>query len=353
MSLPFVTTEIPKEIIITLATLAGSFVIYQLLFFLLSQWTKKKQRFIPTLLKEDIYYPGLFLIICISLWVTLQLAVNHLSREAFTNLRHAIIIASICSWAFIVSRLVSVTGKISLRRFVADDSINYSHRKARTKFELIQRILNVLIMFATVALILMTFKSVRQIGGTLLASAGVLGLILGFAAQKSLGTLFAGVQIAISQPIRIGDIVVVEGQYGTIGEITLTYVVVNTWDGRRLVVPINFFLEKSFENWTRTSPDIIGKVTIHADYSLPVDDVRNEFNRLVKESKLWDRRSSGFVVLSAGERTIELRGTMSAKDSGDAFDLECYLRERLIAYIRDRYPGCLPKQRLDRVNENS
>jgi hypothetical protein len=116
-------------------------------------------------------------------------------------------------------------------------------------------------------------------------------------------------------------------------------------------VPINFFLEKSFENWTRASSDIIGKVKIHADYSLPVEDVRAEFDRLVKASPLWDKRSASFVVLSAGERTIELRGTVSARDSGAAFNLECYLRERLIAYIRDKYPDCLPKQRLDQVGE--
>ena len=144
---------------------------------------------------------------------------------------------------------------------------------------------------------------------------------------------------------------VVEGHYGTIGEITLTYIVLNTWDGRRLVIPIHFFLEKSFENWTRRSPDIIGKVTLHADYSLPVEKVRNEFMRLVSESKLWDGRTCGLVVLSATDRTIELRGIMSARNSGDAFELECFLREQLIGYIRNHYPECLPKQRMEQIGE--
>jgi len=193
----------------------------------------------------------------------------------------------------------------------------------------------------------MTFDSIRQIGTTLLASAGVVGLVIGFAAQKSLGTLFAGLQIAIAQPIRIDDTVVVEEQFGTIGEITLTYVVINSWDGRRLVVPINYFLEHPFENWTRTSPEVVGKVKFYADYSLPVAEVREQFNKWLENEPLWDKRTSNFIVSNATENTIELRATMSARNSDDAFTLECRMREKLIGHIHNNFPQCLPQKRLD------
>jgi small-conductance mechanosensitive channel len=335
-----------NEILITCSTLAGGLIIYQLLFFFLKRWALRKKRFIPSILDKYIYYPGLLLMIVVSLWFGLLLFENHLDQETSRLIRHLVIILAICSGAFLLTRLVTVLGKITLRKLASETETNYSHRKAKTKFELIERILSVMIFVATLSLVLMTFKGVRQIGSTLLASAGVVGLIIGIAAQKSLGALFAGIQIAISQPIRLDDVVVVENQFGTIGEITLTYVVVNTWDGRRLVVPINFFLEKSFENWTRSTAEVIGKVTVHADYSLPVSAVRAVFESWVKASPLWDGRNVGLVVINATEKTIELRGVMSARNSGDAFELECEIREKLIGFIRENYPESLPKNRV-------
>jgi small-conductance mechanosensitive channel len=187
-------------------------------------------------------------------------------------------------------------------------------------------------------------------GTTILASAGVVGIVLGFAAQKSLGTLFSGIQIIVSQPIRIGDVVVVENEFGTIGEINLTFVVIQTWDGRRLIVPINYFLEKTFESWTRVSPEVISKVKIYTDYTAPIEKIRAEFKKHLEESALWDRRNADFLVTNANDKTIELRATMSAKDSATAWDLECYIREKLITYLQQNYPEALPKTRLV-VNE--
>ncbi len=347
----FTMKNIPQEVFVTLSAVAGALLLYQILFYFIKRWAEKKKRFIPEILRQNIYYPGLFLMITASLWLTMQLAEKKIDRETFSILKHGLTIVWIVCCAWLVSRLIAISGKITLRRYVIEEQMNYSHRKARTKFELVERVLNVLIFIAALSLILMTFKGVRQIGSTLLASAGVLGLIIGFAAQKSLGALFAGIQIAISQPIRIGDTVVVEKEFGTIGEITLTYVVVNTWDGRRLIVPINYFLEKTFENWTRKTPDIIAKMTFHADYSLPVDAVRTEFSRLVQHSELWDGRVSGFVVIAATEKTIELRGIASSRNSGDAFNLQCMLRENLIAFVREKYPKSLPKLRIEGPEE--
>jgi hypothetical protein len=195
--------DFSREVIITLSSMAGAFLIYHLLFYLLSRWTRTKQRYIPTILRETMYYPGLFLMIVISLWLTIELLRDSLSPIAERHLKHTILILWICACAFLVARLVALAGKITLRKFVTQEKHDYSHRKALTKFELIQRIMHVLLLVATLSLVLMTFKSVRQVGSTLLASAGVLGLIIGFAAQKSLGALFAGIQIAISQPIRM------------------------------------------------------------------------------------------------------------------------------------------------------
>ena len=344
--LTYMTNTYLREILVTSGAVAAAFILYQMLFWWLKRWAEKKKKFVPVILRQTIYFPGLFLMIVLSLWLTIDIASPQIEKKTLLLLRHGVKILWICAGAFLFSRLISLSGKIALRTFVTEQLMNYSHRKARTKFELIVRILNVLIFIATLSLVLMTFKSVRQVGSTLLASAGVLGLIIGFAAQKSLGALFAGVQVAIAQPIRIGDTVIVEGQYGVIGEVTLTYVVVNTWDGKRLIVPINYFLENTFENWTRSSPDIIGKMTFHADYSVPVDELREEFERLVTGSPLWDGRASNLVVISAGEKTIELRGIMSARNSGDAFDLQCLVREKMIEFMRINYPECLPKQRL-------
>jgi small-conductance mechanosensitive channel len=158
--------------------------------------------------------------------------------------------------------------------------------------------------------------------------------------------LLAGVQIAISQPIKIGDIVIVEEQFGTIGEITLTYIVINTWDEKRLIVPINYFLEHPFQNWTRMSPEVIGQVKVYADYTLPVATVRQKFREWLESTPLWDKRSAGLQVTGANDKTIEIRATMSARNSSDSYDLECFIREHLITFIQENYPGALPTSRL-------
>jgi small-conductance mechanosensitive channel len=339
-----------NEIIYSVSAIALGIVIYQLVFFFLRKWVREKKRVIPSLLNKHIYFPGLFLIFILTLWMMLGLFQRQIDPGYYGHIMHIVHLLVIGSVGLMLIRIVKVAGEITIRHYATENPLDYKFRKVKTKFQLIERVLNFIIVFAMAAVMLMTFENIREIGSTLLASAGVLGIILGFAAQKSLGTLVAGVQIAIAQPIRLDDVVVVEGEFGTIGEITLTYVVVNTWDGRRLVVPINFFLEKSFENWTRSSPEVIGQVKVYVDYALPVPEVRDEFVKWITESPLWDKRSSGLLVTGADGHTIELRATMSARNSGDAYDLQCYIREKLITYIRDKYPHCLPKSRLDIVN---
>jgi hypothetical protein len=181
---------------------------------------------------------------------------------------------------------------------------------------------------------------------------GVSGIIVGFAAQRSLGNLLAGLQIAFTQPLRLDDALVVEGEFGKVEEITLTYVVLRLWDQRRLILPINYFLEKPFQNWTRSSSEIMGTVFLHLDYSAPFDKIRQEFMRLLDASDLWDKRVGGMQVTDTTESAVEVRLLVSAVNSGNAFDLRCYIRENIIGFIQQNYPDCLPKARTVFSTEN-
>jgi small-conductance mechanosensitive channel len=194
---------------------------------------------------------------------------------------------------------------------------------------------------------LLSFENLRKVGTGLLAGVGVGSIIIGFAAQNTLSNLLAGFQIAFTQPVRIDDIVVVEGEWGRIEDITLTYVVVKIWDERRLVLPIAYFIQKPFQNWTRVSSELLGTVFLYLDYTAPIDKIRQKFEALLKENKLWDGKTQVIQVTDCKERVIELRALMSARNSSEAFDLRCYIREKLIAFIQQEYPESLPKTRTE------
>ena len=193
----------------------------------------------------------------------------------------------------------------------------------------------------------MTFPSLRAVGFSLFASAGAAGLIVGLAARPTLSNLIAGLQIALTDPIRIDDVVIVEGEWGWIEEINTTYVVIRIWDLRRLVVPLTHFIEKPFENWTRRSADILGTVFFYADYTVPVDEIRAALRRIVEASELWDGEVCGLQVTNATERTVELRALVSAATSPAAWDLRCIVRERMIEYLKRQYPESLPRVRAE------
>ena len=221
-------------------------------------------------------------------------------------------------------------------------------RGVKTQLIVLRRIVNIALYVVAVSLILMQFDVVRRIGMSLLASAGIAGIVIGFAAQKSLGSMFAGIQLALTQPIRLGDTVIAEGEWGWIEEINLTYVVVKVWDLRRLVIPITHFLDKPFQNWTKVSPDILGTVYFHADFTVPVDKLRAELKRFVSENKLWDGKASGLLVTKATDRTVELRALISAADSGKQWDLRCETREHMLKYLQELEGGrYLPRHRLE------
>jgi small-conductance mechanosensitive channel len=209
----------------------------------------------------------------------------------------------------------------------------------------ISRVVYVTIGIFAVGAILMLFQEVRHLGTSLLASAGIVGIIGGIAAQKTLANVIAGFQIALAQPVREDDVVVVEGEWGRIEEITLTYVIVHIWDDRRLVLPLSYFIEKPFQNWTRKSADITGSVLLWVDYTFPVDEGRKAVKKIIENSPLWDRRFWNLQVSDASERTIQLRVLATSADSSRSWDLRCEIREKLVEFIQQHHPASLPKLR--------
>jgi small-conductance mechanosensitive channel len=268
--------------------------------------------------------------------------------EFFLNQTHLMIIITV-SWSLL--EVVRTLKIILLDKYDISKEDNLQGRKVYTQVNLLGRVLSFIIITFAVGMFLLSFESIREIGIGLFASAGLAGIIVGLAAQKVIGTLLAGIQLAITQPFRIDDAVIVEGEWGWIEEINLTYVVVRIWDKRRLVVPTTYFIDKPFQNWTRTSADIIGTVFIYTDYTMPVSALRDELTRLLQQTELWDGNVNVLQVTDAKESTVELRALVSAKNSPTAWDLRVYIREKLIEFIQKNYPESLPKTRIKLDNK--
>lgn len=262
-------------------------------------------------------------------------------------LRHGLGICLIVATAWLLIAMVDVVEAILGYRYPADVVDDIASRRIRTQVQVLRRIIVMGIVVVTIAGVLMTFPSIRHIGESLFASAGLAAVVAGLAARTMLSNLLAGVQIALTQPIRLDDVVIVEGEWGWIEEITTTFVVVRIWDLRRLVLPISYFIEKPFQNWTRKSADLLGTVFLYADYSVPVDEVRAELHRLLQSTDLWDGKVWNLQVTNATDRTVELRALMSASTSPRAWDLRCLIREGLIQFLQNRFPECLPKTRAE------
>jgi small-conductance mechanosensitive channel len=273
---------------------------------------------------------------------TPALAISENAREVVQN---GVSLALIGTIGFILVQFVNAMAELILKRYQLDVADNRVARGVYTQVMVLKKIAVGVIAVFAIASMLMVFQSVRQLGTAMIASAGVAGIVIGFAAQKSLATLLAGFQIAMTQPIRIDDVVIVEGEWGRIEEITLTYVVVRIWDLRRLVVPITYFIEQPFQNWTRTSSDILGSVFLHVDYGVPVDALRQELTRILEASPHWDRKVNVLQVTEAKERTLELRALASAVNASTAWDLRCEVREKLVAFVQKNYPDSLPRLR--------
>jgi small-conductance mechanosensitive channel len=260
--------------------------------------------------------------------------------------RNGVSLVLIGAFAYILHQLVDAAARLVLMRYRIDVRDNREARAVHTQVTVLRKVaLSVIVVFA-VASMLMVFESVRQLGTALLASAGVAGIVIGFAAQRSLATLLAGFQIALTQPIRIDDVVIVENEWGRIEEITLTYVVVRIWDMRRLVLPIIYFIERPFQNWTRTSSDLLACVYLYVDYRVPMDALRAEFTRILETSEYWDGKVNVLQVTDTTEHTVQVRALASAGDASLAWDLRCEVREKLIRFLQENHPDSLPRYRV-------
>ncbi len=255
-------------------------------------------------------------------------------------------IISLIGFSWILISLVGIGRVLLTRQYNSDDPNNLKSRKVYTQIRVFERIIVVVIVVLGSASVLMTFDSIRSFGASIIASAGIASVIVGLAAQRLLANLLAGFQIAITQPIRLEDVVIVEKEWGWVEEITLTYVVVRIWDKRRLIVPSAQFIEKPFQNWTRNSSDILGTVFIYLDYRFPVDVLRTKFNELLDNSSSWDVKTRVIQGTDLTSEVMEVRALMSAKDSPTAGDLRVFVREELISFVQKSYPEFLPRTRV-------
>jgi small-conductance mechanosensitive channel len=262
-------------------------------------------------------------------------------------LRHVAGLGLIAAIAWVIIWLSEVLNDALFARYRIEIADNLTARRIRTQTTVLRRIFNVVVIVITAGFMLMTFPPIRQLGASLLASAGIAGLVVGMAMKSTFSNLVAGLQIALTAPIRIEDVVIVEGEWGWIEEILTTYVIVRTWDLRRLVVPLSYFIDHVFQNWTRRTADLLAYVYIYCDYTAPVDELRQEFRRIVESTPLWDKKVCVLQVTDATEHTLQIRALSSAADSSKAWDLRCLMREKLIQFLQEKHPDCLPKTRAE------
>jgi len=293
--------------------------------------------------------PGRWLLVAVALQFVWEHAPDQL--PLIGAVRHATALGLIYTLTWLGLRLISAAVAIVNLLNPSDTIDNLRARQLQTQVNVLGRTLMVFIFVIGVAGALLTFPSVRQIGTSLLASAGVAGLVAGLAARPVLGNLIAGLQIALTQPIRLDDVLIVEGEWGRVEEITGAFVVVRLWDERRLVVPLQWFIEHPFQNWTRSSSNIIGTVFWWVDYRMPLEPLRAELARLCKSAPEWDGRLALLQVTDASEKSIQLRALVSSADSSRSWDLRCRVREGLIALMAREYPAYLPHLRAEVVDQ--
>jgi small-conductance mechanosensitive channel len=281
----------------------------------------------------------------------LVLPVAHVPAAPYEITQHLLILAMIGTSAWLIVALSFGLEDATSARFRIDVQDNLRARRVRTRVNVVRRVTVVLASMLALAAMLTTFDGVRSLGTSLLASAGIAGLVIGIAARPTISNVIAGLQIFFAEPLRIDDVVVVEGEWGRVEEITLTYIVVRTWDERSVVLPLTYFLEHPFQNWTRNSAHLLAAVHVAVDFTTPVERVREELRSILDGSELWDRRSWNLQVTDIGTDSVELRALMTARDASTAWDLRCQVREQLLKFLQRRLPSGLPRRRVD-VIEN-
>jgi small-conductance mechanosensitive channel len=337
--------EVHWPVFVSLAAPLAALLLHMLVFIVLRGMASRTTNVVDDLVVKHWNAPTRLFVVFAASFLSFAHPAVPASARAFAY--HGLTLGVIFCVAWLLSRTVRIAHESVLARHDVTVADNLAARKVHTQLGVIVRMLNVVIGILGFGAMLMTFDGIRQLGTAVLASAGIAGVVVGFAAKKSLATLVAGLQIALTQPIRLDDVVIVEGEWGRIEEITLTYVVVRIWDLRRLVLPVTYFIERPFQNWTRVTADILGPVFIHADYNVPIGELRKELQRIVEKSDKWDRKVCGLVVTNATDRTLELRALVSAADASKAWDLRCEVREGLVKFLQENHPESLPKVRVE------
>lgn len=281
----------------------------------------------------------------VALWI--GVGVSPLDREPSDNARQWLSFAFVLVLGWMATGALQIWATLHQRRFKLDVEDNLVARKHITQTRILVRVGGVLIGLVTLGLALMSIEGFRQWGVSLLASAGAASIIAGLALQPLLTNLIAGVQIALTQPIRIDDAVIVEGEWGQIEEITSTYVVVRLWDWRRMVLPLTYFIQKPFQNWTRETASLIGTVFLHVDYSTPIPRLREKLKEIARASPLWDGQVVNLQVSDATDRTLQVRCLVSARNAPQTWDLRCEVREKMVAWLQAELPDALPRDRVD------
>lgn len=340
-------TTVYEKLIALLITALASFILSVLFFLLLKVIIKQAFKESAGIISENVRIAFYFLFIVSSLNLIFPLL--EFTHKSALLVGKILYIAFVAAFSFVLIRMTFFIKALIYERSRINNSDSLSSRKIQTQVEFLQKIAVIFIILIAISVVLMSFKEVRELGTSILASAGIAGLVVGLAAQKSISNLLAGFQIAFTQPIRIDDVVVVENERGRVEEITLTYVIVQLIDLRRMVLPISYFIEKPFENWTRVSPELLSHFFLYVDYTFPVDELRKELIRILSESPLWDKKVGLIHVTDASEKSVQLRILMSAPNSSVGFELSCQVREHLIAFIQQNHSISLPRTRGENI----
>lgn len=346
------TVDAAQDVLVPVLSVVGAVLAALLLAVVIGVLVRSaaKKSFVAADLAKRGKRPLRAVLIVIAVWIALAISVPDATWESsgwMGTIRHVLLIALIGAATWLVGTLAFVVEDAALSRYRVDVKDNRHARRVRTQIQLLRRITVAVLVIVGLAAVLLTFPGVSAFGASLLASAGVLSVVAGLAAQSSLANVFAGLQIAFTDGIRVDDVVIVEEEWGRIEEITLTYVVVHIWDDRRLILPSTYFTQTPFENWTRRAADLLGTVEMDVDWQVPVDELRAELNRLLAETDLWDQRVGILQVTDAVNGWVRLRALASAIDAPTLFDLRCYLREGLVAYLQGSAPQGLPRTRIE------
>ena len=294
-------------------------------------------------LSERLKWPLRLLLATAGIWIAI-IVTTGVPGGGFHDQLLFIVAVAAAAWLLIEATRAVQDGLTA--RFPIDVADNRNARRVHTQVQILGRLVIALIILIALAAILLSFPGMRALGASILASAGLAAIVAGIAAQSSLANVFAGLQVAFADAIRVDDVVIVEGEYGRIEEITLTYVVVRIWDERRMILPSTYFTNSPFENWTRTASELVGTVELDVDWTVPVDDMREELGRLLQETDLWDGRSSGIQVTEATGGLVRVRATASAESAPILWNLRCYLREGLVSWVQ-QYGAGLPRTRFE------